>query len=49
VITLLLGKEQEANKCQCKSIHEAWKKQKSEGEYIALFKRLVDDRTKFHE
>ena len=49
VVALILDEEEEKQqKKKRKWVHEAWKK-REEGEFITLFKELIDDETKLFQ
>lgn len=51
-IALVLDEEMEEQVGQVEKrhwVHPAWKKRGTEGEFITLYKELVDDATKFYE
>lgn len=50
IIAIALDEEEEENqRKKRKWVHKAWMKRESEGEFITLYKELVDDEAKFFE
>jgi len=51
IIAIILDEETEEEKTpkRRKWVHEAWKKRDSEGEILTLYKKLIEDGTKFYQ
>lgn len=51
IIAIILDEETEEEKTpkRRKWVHEAWQKKDSEGEFLTLYKELIEDGTKFYQ
>ncbi|EFN64842.1 hypothetical protein EAG_03612 [Camponotus floridanus] len=50
MIAIILDEEEANEKTQKRKwVHKAWKKRESEGEYVTLYKELIEDGRKFFE
>jgi hypothetical protein len=50
IVAIILDEETELlNPKKRKWVHEAWQKRESEGEFLTLYKELIEDETKFYQ
>lgn len=49
MISIILDEEESNKTKKRKWVHESWKKRESEGEFVTLYKELMEDGRKFFE